>query len=190
VAPDGGYFSGTGALVSLSGAVPRDATLRAPAALHAKFGRVVGGEYPVALMGVLAHARQTMLDAGWLKRQWAAYDARGKTGKRPASDPALEALWPALEGKLPVAFDADTADEINRALDFAAEFKLKPMVVGGRSAWKVADRLAKEQVAVVLRLDFAARRSGKPACRCASARTSSASARRTWAAPPRCTRPG
>ncbi|MBP3955600.1 amidohydrolase family protein [Gemmata sp. G18] len=155
VTPEGGYFSGTSALVSLSGSVPRDAILRAPVALHARFGRVVGQDYPVALMGVIAHGRQTMLDAGWLKRQWAAYEARGKTGKRPAADPCLEALWPALDGKLPVAFEADTADEIHRALDFAAEFKLKPMIVGGRSAWKVADRLAKDKVSVILRLDFA-----------------------------------
>ncbi|MBN9117593.1 MAG: amidohydrolase family protein [Planctomycetes bacterium] len=154
VTPEGGYFSGTSALVSLSGAVPRDALLRAPVAMHARFGRVVGGDYPISLMGIVAHGRQTMLDAGWLKRQWAAYEGRGKTGRRPAADPCLEALWPALEGKLPVAFDADSADEINRALDFAVEFKLKPIIVGGRSAWKVAARLAKEQVPVILRLDF------------------------------------
>src|SRR5262245_60061823 len=156
VTPDGGYFSGTSALVSLSGAVPRESTLRAPVALHARFGRVVGSEYPTALMGVIAHGRQTMLDAGWLKRQWAAYDARGKTGKRPAADPCLEALWPALDGKIPVAFEADTADEIHRVLDFAAEFKLKPIIVGGRHAWKVADRLATEKVPVILRLNFTA----------------------------------
>src|SRR5262245_45256718 len=156
VTPDGGYFSGTSALVSLSGAVPRDAILRAPVALHAKFGRVVGQDYPTALMGVIAHCRQTMLDAGWLKRQWAAYDTRGRTGKRPPADACLEALWPALDGKLPVAFEADTADEIHRALDFAAEFKLKPVIVGGRNAWKVTDRLKAEKVPVILRLDFTA----------------------------------
>ncbi len=111
-------------------------------------------------MGVIAHGRQTMLDAGWLKRQWAAYEARGRTGKRPAADPCLEALWPALDGKLPVAFEADSADEIHRALDFAAEFKLKPIIVGGRNAWKVVDRLKAEQVPVILRLDFSTR--GRP----------------------------
>ena len=154
VTPEGGYFSGTSALISLSGAVPRDALLRSPVLLHAKFGRVIGPEYPTALMGVIAHGRQTVLDAGWLKRQWAAYEARGKTGKRPPSDPCLEALWPALEGKLPVAFEADSADEIHRALDFAAEFKLKPMIVGGRHAYKVVERLKAENVPVILRLDF------------------------------------
>lgn len=154
VSPDGGYFSGTSAVVSLSGGVPRDAILRAPVALHTKFGRVADTGYPSALMGVVAHCRQTLLDAGWLKRQWTTFETKGRVGRRPAADPCLEALWPALEGKLPVAFEADTADQIHRALDFCAEFKLKPVIVGGRDAWKVVDRLKAEKVPVMLRLDF------------------------------------
>ena len=154
VTPDGGYFSGTSALVSLSGAVPRDAMLTSPVAFTREFGRVAAAITPRALMGMMAHSRQTMLDAGWLKRQWDAYEARGRTGKRPAADPCLEALWPVLEGKLPVAFEADSADEIHRALDFAAEFKLKPMIVGGRNAWKVVDRLKAENMPVILRLEL------------------------------------
>jgi imidazolonepropionase-like amidohydrolase len=154
VVPDGGYFSGSSALISLSGAVPRDATLRTPVAQHARLGRVSGDGYPIALMGVHAHARQTLLDAGWLKRQWGAYEARGRTGKRPPNDPCLEAFWPCLEGKLPVAFEADSADEIHRALDFCAEFRLKPIILGGRNSWKVVDRLKAERVPVILRLDF------------------------------------
>lgn len=154
VVPEGGYLSGTSALVSLSGAVPREALLKAPVALHSRFGRVTDPGYPGALMGIVAHNRQIMLDAGWLRRRQAAFDAAGKAGKRPAADPALEALWPALDGKLPVAFEADTADQINRALDFAAEFKLKPVIVGGRDAWKLADRLKADGVPVVLRLNL------------------------------------
>jgi imidazolonepropionase-like amidohydrolase len=154
VAPDGGFLSGTSALVSLSGAAPREAVLRGPVALHAAFGRVPGGEYPVALMGAVSHCRQTFLDAGWLKRRWAAFEQHGRTGKRPVTDPCLEALWPCLEGKLPVAFEADTADQINRALEFATEFNLRPVIVGGRSAWKVADKLKAGNVPVILRLDF------------------------------------
>lgn len=153
--PDGGYFSGTSALISLSGMVPREAILRAPVAQHVRFGRVLGSEYPIALMGIVAHSRQTMLDAAWLKRQWAAFEAKGRVGKRPPSDACLEALWPCLEDrKVPVALEADTPDQIHRMLDFAAEFGLKPIIVGGRNAWKVVDRLKAEKVPVILRLDF------------------------------------
>lgn len=155
VTPDGGFLPGTSALVSLSGATPRDAVLVGAVAQHCAMRSLVGvPEYPTALMGVVAHTRQTFLDAGWLRRQHAAYDSRGRTGRRPSSDPSLEALWPALDGKLPVAFEADTADQIHRALDFAAEFKLTPVIVGGRHAYKVADRLKAGHVPVILRLDF------------------------------------
>ena len=155
VGPDGGFVSGTSALVSLSGAVPREAVLKSPVVLNVSLRTVIGAEYPIALMGVVAHCRQTFLDAGWLKRRTAAFDARGRTGPRPVADPCLEAIWPALDGKLPVAFEADTADQIHRALDFAEEFGLKPVIFGGRSAWKVAERLKASDVPVILRLNLA-----------------------------------
>ena len=98
-----------------------------------------------------------MLDAGWLKRQWAAFEARGKTGRRPPSDPCLEALWPALDGKMPVAFEADTADQIHRALDFADGVQAEADHRRRQHAWKVADRLKAGNVPVILRLDFASR---------------------------------
>ncbi len=45
-----------------------------------------------------------------------------------------------LDGKQPMVFEADSRDQIQRALDFAADFKLKPMILGGKDAWKVTDR--------------------------------------------------
>ena len=48
----------------------------------------------------------------------------------------------------------DTRDEIHRALDLADEFGTTAVIVGGREAAKVADRLKAAKVPVVLRLDF------------------------------------
>ncbi len=155
IAPDGGILVGQSALVSMSGTAPRDAVLRAPVALHASLRTVQGGsDYPRALMGVVAHARQTFLDAGWYARAWHAFEEGGGVGRRPPLDPALAALGPALEGKLPVVFEADSRDEIHRALDFAAEFHLKPVLYGGRHAAKAAGRLKAENVPVLLRLAY------------------------------------
>jgi imidazolonepropionase-like amidohydrolase len=156
VAPDGGILVGQSALVSLSGAPPREAVLRAPVAQHAALRpvAVAGSDYPRVLMGVVAHARQTLLDAGHYHRAVAAFEAAGHVGRRPPFDPSLAALTPALEGKQFVFFDADTRDAIHRALDFASEFKMKPILLGGRDAWKAVDRLKQENINVVLRLDF------------------------------------
>jgi imidazolonepropionase-like amidohydrolase len=153
--PEGGYFSGQSALVSLSGAPPRDAMLRPIVFQHATLRNFPGQDYPRALMGVIAHCRQAMLDAGWQARRNKAFEAGKLPGARPTFDPALDALELALEGKTPVVFEADSADEIHRALDFAEEFKLKPVILGGRDAWKVTDRLKGSDTPVFLRLNFA-----------------------------------
>jgi imidazolonepropionase-like amidohydrolase len=154
VAPEGGTVVGQSALVSLSGATPREAVFRAPVAQHVAFRGVAGNDYPRALMGIIAHCRQTFLDAGHYQRQWKAYENAGRVGKRPPLDPALAELGPALEGKQPVFFEADSRDEVQRALAFAGEFKLKPILYGGRDAWKAVEMIEKQQVPVVLRLNF------------------------------------
>ncbi len=161
VAPTGPVVAGHSAIVSLSGAVAREATLRAPAALHAAFGLAPGGDYPRSLMGVIAHCRQAFLDARHYRRLWEDFERRGQAGKRPPLDPALAALLPALDRKVPVVFEADSRDEIHRALDFATEFNLKPIVFGGRDAWKAVDRIHKEQVPVLLRIAFSEPPSGE-----------------------------
>jgi len=152
--PDGGFVNGQSALVSLSGATPRTAVLRPVVAQHFALKNFPGPEYPRALMGVIAHCRQAMLDAGWHARRLKAFESGRLGGVRPAFDPALDALYLALESKMPVVFDADSADEIHRSLDFAEEFKLKPLILGGRDAWKVRDRLKATETPVILRLNF------------------------------------
>jgi imidazolonepropionase-like amidohydrolase len=154
ISPDGGTIVGQSALVSLSGAPPRDALLKAPVALHLAFQGIPGNDYPRSLMGIIAHCRQTLLDAGYYQRSWAAFDQQGRTGHRPPLDPALEALGSILTRKLPVMFEADSKDEIHRALDFAEEFHFTPIIYGGRDAWKAVDRLKQQQVPVVLRLNY------------------------------------
>ncbi len=152
VAPEGGMIVGQSALVSLNAAPPREAVIHSPIALHAALRTTAGADYPRVLMGVVAHVRQTLLDAGYYYRLLNAFESGG--GRRPPFDPALAALQPALQGQQRVFFEADTRDAIHRALDFAGEFGLKPIIFGGRDAHKAADRLKAEGIPLVLRLDF------------------------------------
>jgi imidazolonepropionase-like amidohydrolase len=154
ITPDGGTIVGQSALVSLSGAVPREALLRSPVAMHLAFHTIPGNDYPRSLMGIIAHCRQTLLDADYNQRSWAAFEQQGRIGHRPPVDPSLDALVSMLARKIPVMFEADSKDEIHRALDFAEEFHLQPIIYGGRDAWKAVDRLKQQQVSVVLRLNF------------------------------------
>ncbi len=150
--PERGILSGQSALVSLSGETPRAATLRSPVAVHAAL-RLRGDGYPRTPMGVMAHLRQTLLDAGHQSRLLAWYEKHG-VGKPPVRDPALTALQPVLDGKLPLVLDADYRDAIHHALDLCEEFKLRPVVFGGSEAWRAADRLKASHIPVIVRLNF------------------------------------
>src|SRR2546422_627939 len=66
----------------------------------------------------------------------------------------MEALQPAIDGRMPVAFEANRAREILRVLKFAKELKLQPIVTGGREAVDVATDLKSQNVRVVYSLDF------------------------------------
>ena len=93
-----------------------------------------------------------MLDAEHDRQVRAYYEKNG--GKRPPFDPALTALDAARTKQLPVWWEANTRDEIHRALDLAEEFGTTAVIVGGSDAGKVADRLKALDVPVVLRIDF------------------------------------
>jgi imidazolonepropionase-like amidohydrolase len=110
--------------------------------------------YPRVLMGAIAHFRQAMLDSDHLEKLDAYYKTKG--GAAPPFDPALKALQAARSKQLAVWWEANTRDEIHRALDLADEFGTTAVIVGGREAAKVADRLKTAKVPVVLRLNFPA----------------------------------
>ena len=129
--------------------------VRTPVALHVEFATIGGNAYPVSQPGIIAFIRQTLLDAR--HQQLVAQRAAKTPGARPSYDPTLEALQPALEGRLPVAFEADEAREISRALAMAGEFKLDPMITGAREADQVADELKARNARVIYNVNYPTR---------------------------------
>ncbi len=115
-APAGAIATGQSAVVSTSGLPRREAIVRSPLALHVHLAtpneptpppdpneppavatrrfRATGATgYPMALMGVVAHLRQAMLDAEHAHVLDQFYEEKG--GPRPPSDAALRALYAA-----------------------------------------------------------------------------------------------
>jgi imidazolonepropionase-like amidohydrolase len=123
--------------------------VRTPVALHVGVSdRPAGGDaYPNSLMGNIAFNRQAFLDAQWYQQ------ARS----RPHSA-ALEAMQPALAGRLPVAFRAATAREILRSLDMAKAFKLDPIITAARQVDEVTADLKAANARVIYSLNFPTRR--------------------------------
>ena len=152
-APREGIFMGQSALINLAGNNGPEMLLRAPVAMHVAFNTARNG-FPDSLMGVMAAFRQILLDAQQLRDANAIYDKNPKGLRRPAQDKALLALFPVLDGRMPVVFHVNDENNIRRALALTAEFKLKAMIAGGIESWKVADKLKAANVPVLLSVNF------------------------------------
>ncbi len=152
-APRSGIWMGQSALINLSGQTPQQMIVRSPVAMHVSF-TPLRGSYPGSLMGVFAQLRQMMLDAQRYRDSIQIYERNPRGIRRPETDRSLAALVPVIEGRMPVIILANSEREIGRALDLAAEFKLRLIVAGGREADRVADRLAKQNVPVLLSLNL------------------------------------
>jgi len=167
--PPGILFKGQSALLNvatpefepIAGAIaePRAglSVVRSPVALHVELARVGGDGYPEALLGGIAFVRQSFVDAQYQQVLEQRYQKSGAGTTRPSFDPALDALQPALAGRLPVAFEAGLQREVVRALDMAKEFKLTPIVTGGIEADLAADELKAAGAKVILNVNYPAR---------------------------------
>jgi imidazolonepropionase-like amidohydrolase len=163
--PSSGLVRGESALINVMAPPDQDDVSRvagyrrgtvvvaSPVAQHVTFavGRGGGPGYPEALLGDIAFVRQTFYDAKWQKdaRAWAE---KHKDQPRPDFDPALDALAPALDRKMPVSFEAGELREILRALAMAKEFNLDPIVTGGIEADEAAADLKAANAKVILTL--------------------------------------
>jgi imidazolonepropionase-like amidohydrolase len=76
--------------------------------------------------------------------------AKDRSLPRPDQNVVLEPLVPYVRGERPVIFRADREAEILGAIRFAEEMKLKPIILGGDDAWKVASLLKEKDVPVIL----------------------------------------
>jgi len=169
-APAGDAIRGQSALVST--ALPPDdpqigaladerkgaLVMRTPVALHVSFANNPGGgnAYPNSLMGVIAFVRQQFLDAQHYQLA-IEFAAKNKGVTRPAYRAAYEAMQPALAARLPVAFQADSAREIARALDMAKSFKLDPIITTAFESDHAAADLKAANARVIFSLNYPSR---------------------------------
>ncbi len=136
-------IAGQSGIFRTDGVTVSDAALKPVAGILVNLGEVpketYKGKAPNSRMGTAALVRKAFADAE-------AYRA-----KPPAArNPKLDALVPALEGKIPVYFAAHRKDDIQTALRIATEFKLKPVIALGTEAYRMTDELKKAGVPVIV----------------------------------------
>ncbi len=142
-------FAGQSAFVSLGGGRLPQVVLKSPVASHINLGEPARSVYgsrnkmPMTRMGVAALVRQTLIKA----REYS--DKKQKDSSHP-SDYKLDSLVPVIRGELPVIVRAKRLDDILTALRIREEFGLRMILSHATDAYKVADRLAKEKITVLL----------------------------------------
>ena len=168
--PGGSVVKGRSALVNVAAPVDEPPVgnvgdyrkglqvVKAPVALHIDFPNGARGDgYPASLLGVISFVRQSFLDAQHQQVVHQRYERMKSATGRPSYDRALDALQPALQGKVPVAFEVNTAREIERSLEIAKEFKLDPVIYGAREADQVAADLKSRNARVIYSVNYPTR---------------------------------
>ena len=158
VTPTGSLIAGTAAVMRMQGWTREDGALRDPAAITVFWPDLTIDRSPDAATSVEKQKKQRdervrrLKDAFRDARSYAASRAaEGKPGvPRHDDDPRMDALVPAIEGKIPVVVHAQRLDQIRDAMAWAREEKLRLVIWGGADAWRAADELAKADVAVAV----------------------------------------
>lgn len=156
VVPKQGIFRGQASVVNLSDAGARERVLRPNLVQAVGFQRsfTLGGSYPNSAMGTTALMKQTLMDAEWYIRAWAAYERSGRAILPPETSEALAALGGAVQGRQPVLFQATSEEEYLRAYAIATEYKLTPWFRGSGEEYRLVDVLRGRTQPLIIPLNF------------------------------------
>ncbi len=158
VSPAGGIVSGSLAAMKMEGWTREDATLKAPAAIVVRWPDLMIDRSRTARFSVRLQEKRRDEALEKLKDVFAearAYArARGAEGKagipRHDRDPKLEALLPAIDGKVPVIVVAQRIRQIRDAIAWGREEKLRLVLAGVKDGWRIAGEIAKADVPVIV----------------------------------------
>jgi hypothetical protein len=165
--PDGGVVSGLSSAMSLEGWTWEEMSMKGAAALNVRWpdpnarpGGRFGGGGPGGPNAANRQPPKSYAErVQELKNFFAearAYRDAVKAGQTVRSDVKYAAMIPALDGQIPVVVAADGVAQMNDAITWAKEEKLRLVIRGGADAIHVAPRLKAENVPVILTSTMAA----------------------------------
>jgi imidazolonepropionase-like amidohydrolase len=158
VSPAGGIVSGSLAAMKMDGWTREDTILKAPAAIVVRWPDLAIDRSPTARFSVRLQEKRRDDALEKLKDVFAEARAYGKaraaedeTGiPRHDRDPKLEALLPAINGKIPVIVFAQRVKQIRDALSWGKEEGLQLVLAGARDGWRIAPEIARAGVGVIV----------------------------------------
>lgn len=156
--PSGRLILGTSAVLQLDGWTWEDMTLAAPAALHVRWPYMT----PIEAWWIdeskeeqlkhrderLERLHRAFDDARAYRKAKQAHAAG--TGPAINNDSRWEAMIPVLDGTVPVIVEADQGEQIQAAVAFAVQQKIKIIISGGYDAPHCAELLKEHDVPVIV----------------------------------------
>ncbi len=149
--PQGGMMSGKTAIVTF-GSQYSSNILEKDKAMAMRF-RSSRNSFPGTVMGIMAKFRDLYKNAQ-LAQQHEAMFAGNSGLKRPEYDKTLESLYPILDNKLPIIFEASEHLEIKRVLSLQKDHGFNLILLGATEVSDVIDELKNPKIQVVLSLQL------------------------------------
>lgn len=147
--PGGQFITGTAAAIDLAGARLEDMLINRSTALVIDMGNGARSAGGGSRAGGMARIRELFNEALEYDRRKGDYQrAQMQSLSAPAKE--LEALLPALRGRMPVLALANRRMDIENALRLAREYKLRMVIGGAVESWLVAREIAAANVPVAI----------------------------------------
>ena len=152
VVPGGSVICGRSSLMNLDGWTREDATEKPEVALHINWpqaGIARGWWVQATPEEQKKQAEENKAKIRRLFNDARAYYVAKAANPNIDKDSHWEAMLPVFTGELPVFINADDYRQIEDAVAFAREYKLRMVLVSGKEAWKLTDLLKSNNIPVV-----------------------------------------
>lgn len=163
VCPQGGIIAGTSAAMMMEGWTWEEMTLKGGLGLIVNWPTMVYTPNPFSQQTKeewLKQRNQSLTDLRNAFNDARAYQTATRAwGTAVDTDQRWGAIIPVLDGKIPVVVNASELSQIQAAIAFAEEQKVRLIIAGGTDAWRLVEELkAKDIPVIVTNLQNAGRR--------------------------------
>jgi imidazolonepropionase-like amidohydrolase len=148
----GNLIAGRSAVIQLDGWTAEDMTIRAPVGMHITLPglRIPDGLRESQRRQFIERRDEQLERLHSSFNDALAYRDAQAAGATSAIDRRWEAMLPVFAGTLPVFAHVNELSEIRYALNLAAEYDFRLVIVGGADAWRIADVLAAREIPVII----------------------------------------
>ena len=142
IRPTGGLIAGQASVMQLSGWTSEEMVMTMEAGLQIN--------WPIS--SKKKQYREDIVNLFKQTRTYIQHKQKAKANKDKSfiSQPKLDALIPYVQGRKTIFIEAQTRESIMAAMQFAENQKVKVVITGGKSAWKLAKELKKRNISVIL----------------------------------------